>query len=333
MIQQTARHDQDQTQLELFESRLPRRPYCTDNLSHGLMIRDKARASRRRYIQVNPPWLRSFVVMDVDRNGAALAWEDAHLPMPMWSSMNPANGHAHLSWAIEAPVLLGQHDRQEPMRYLAVVESAIRAKLDADPGYSGLITKNPTHRHWRNLWAPGGLGVYSLGDLSEWVDLPKHAPRRKPEAVGLGRNCSTFDYLRFYAYREIRLWRDSDVPPPGHADRRGIYTHWLAHLYARAMDYTHNEHPVPLDHQEVHWIAKSVAHWVWTRFDAEASDARFSRRQAARGVRSGEARRAASQDKQVQARLMRAGGMSIRQIAADLGVGKSTVARWVSHEP
>ena len=322
-----------EVQLELFEQRLPARPYCTNSLDHGLVIRCKRQAAGQRYIQVNPPWLRSFIVMDVDRPGAALAWEDALLPMPFWSSMNPRNGHAHLAWAIDAPVLLGQHDRQKPMRYLAAIEVTMSEKLGADPGYSGLITKNPLHQHWRNAWAPAGYGIYDLSYLSDHLDLPKRTPRRNPEKIGLGRNCDTFDHLRFYAYREVRLWRDTPLPPPGHQERQGVYIHWLNHLYSTALDHTHSEHPVPLDSREVHWIARSVAGWVWTRFDVEASDRRWSARQASRGrrggVRSGETRRAANEDKRTAARLLRAQGLTQAAIAQELGMNQSTVARWL----
>jgi hypothetical protein len=260
-----------QQQLDLFEQRLPRRPYCTDDLEAGLRIRDPKRASKARYIQANPPWLRSWLLFDVDRCAGALAWDDAMLPEPAWSAMNPANGHAHLAWGLDAPVLLGQHDRAKPMRYLAAVESSMRARLESDSGYSGLITKNPKHAHWRVMW---GRQLYTLSDLEEWLELPKHAPKKKPEQAGIGRNVATFDHVRYAAYPQVRAWKLA-----GH----GAYVYWLQWLYQLALEYTHNEHPTPMDYRECHWIAKSVGHWVWTRFDPEASDARFSALQAHRG--------------------------------------------------
>lgn len=308
-----------QSQLELFESRLPRRPYCTDDLQAGLQIRDAKTASRRRYIQANPPWLRAWIICDIDRPGAAFAWDDVLLPEPAWTATNPLNGHAHIAWGLDAPVLLGEHDRQQPMRYLAAVESAIREKLDADNGYSGLITKNPLHSGWGVLW---GRQVYNLDELSEYLDLPRHAPKKKPEKVGLGRNVGTFDHVRHLAYREVRGWKA--------AGGQCVYVQWLAHIYHMALDFTHAEHPYPLDHRECHHIAKSVAHWVWTKFSPDG----FSKWQAARGAvggkRSGEVRRAASEDQRASARLMRAKGMSIRQIAQDLGIPKTTISRWCS---
>jgi hypothetical protein len=265
-----------QQQLDLFEQRLPRRPYCTDDLETGLRIRDPKRATARRYIQANPPWLRCWLLFDVDRPGGALAWDDVGLPEPAWSAMNPVNAHAHIAWGLDAPVLLGQHDRAKPMRFLAAVESAMRAKLEADSGYSGLVTKNPRHRDWRVMW---GRRLYSLGDLEEWLEMPKHAPKRKPERVGVGRNVATFDHVRYQAYPAVRNWKRM-----GH----GAYVYWQQWLYQEALNYTHNEHSQPLDYRECHWIAKSVGHWVWTRFDPDASDARFSAKQSRRGQSGGQ---------------------------------------------
>jgi len=197
------------TQLDLFggsADRLPRRPYCADDLSDGLCIRSLAQALTKPYIQINRPYLRIWSIFDVDRPGAAIAWEDAMLPPPAWAAVNRDNGHAHLVYGLSAPVLVDSPDmRQAPLRYLCAVEAAFRAKLDADSGYSGLITKNPAHPLWRLLRGP--QRGYELGELAEWVDLPRHIPRRKPEEVGLGRNVTLFDWLRHYAYRQIRHYK------------------------------------------------------------------------------------------------------------------------------
>jgi hypothetical protein len=204
------------------------------------------------------------------------------------------------------------------MRYLAAVEAAMRAKLDADPGYSGLITKNPMHKSWRTFWHPVG-GLYCLDDLSEFLDLPKFVNKRdKPECVGIGRNVSTFDYLRYLAYRSIRGWKAEA--------RQGGFVYYQAHLYDLAQQYTHNEHPSPLDRRECHHIAKSVARWTWNRFDIEASDKRFSELQSARGKLGG---RPAMEDKQASARLMRAKGMTQRAIAQELGVTERSIRNWL----
>lgn len=313
-------------QPDLFAAeRWPRKPYCSDDLEAGVRIRSLQHAIRKPYIQANPPHLRVWSIYDVDRVGGAVAWEDANLPPPSWASANRANGHAHLVWGLSAPVLVDSEDmRQAPMRYLCAVEAAFREALQADQGYGGLITKNPAHPLWRTLRGP--QLCYELGELAEWVDLPKHLPKRgKPEEIGLGRNVTVFDWLRQYAYRHIRFYK-REV-------RNFVY--WQSHLNLKALE-RNGELQRPLDGREVWHIAKSVSKWTWRQFDIEASDARFSDLQAFRGQRggvaSGAARLAASEDKRSSARLMAAKGMSARAIANELGVGKSTVARWVSHE-
>jgi hypothetical protein len=201
-------------QLELFTDRLPKRPYCKDEKDAPNLIRLSRHAIRRRYIQINPPNLRFWMPFDIDREGAALAWEDADLPPPNWAATNPANGHAHVAWALSAPVLSGDGSRDAPLRYLCGIEYAYREKMQADHGFNGLIVKNPAHAHWRTLWGPAV--TYELSVLAEYVDLPKFIPKRKPEEIGLGRNCSVFDWLRLCfimlsfrresVYSEVAVW-------------------------------------------------------------------------------------------------------------------------------
>ncbi len=311
----------EQLDLDFFggADRLPRRPWCSRDLEYGVQVRSLAQALTRPYVQINRPHLRVWSIFDIDRPGAAVAWEDAGLPPPSWAAVNRENGHAHLVWGLSAPVLVDSPDmRQAPMRYLAAVESLMREKLQADPGFSGLITKNPIHPLWHTLRGPR-LG-YELAELAKYLpDLEKHTPkRRKPEEVGLGRNVTLFDWLRQYAYRHIRHYK---------GDVRNFVL-WQSHLNVKALE-RNSEFPHPLDPRECWHIAKSVSKWTWNRFDLVASDARFSGLQAHRGRASGEARLAKNEDKRSSARLMRSTGMSTRTIAAELGVDQSTVVRWL----
>lgn len=308
-----------QLHLDLFDDleRWPRKPYCSEDLADGLRIRSLKSALRRPYIQANPPYLRVWSIFDVDRPGAGLAWEDEHLPPPSWATVNRENGHGHLVWGLRAPVLVDSPDlRQAPLRYLCAIEAAFRERLRADSGYSGLITKNPAHPLWRTLRGPQ-LG-YDLGELADWVDLPKFIPKRKPEEVGLGRNVTLFDWLRHYAYRQIRHYK-TDV-------RNFIY--WQSHLNGKALqrngDFAH-----PMDGREVWHVCKSVSKWVWRNFDIAASDARFAARQAAQRSKGGRVRSAGYEQQRAQARLMRATGMSQTAIADELGVSDRSVRNWL----
>ena len=313
----------EQFDLGLFggPDRLPRRPYCSDDLGYGVRVRGLAQALTKPYIQVNPPWMRMWMLFDLDHSDSALRWEVAGLVEPSWIARNRKNGHAHLAFGLAAPVLVDSPDmRQAPMRYLCAVEAAYMAALEADRGFSGLITKNPLHPLWETLRGPSGF--YSLEHLATVVDLPKHIPRRKPEEVGLGRNVTLFDWLRQYAYRNIRRYRHN----------LGNFVLWQSALNTKALE-RNGDFCDPLHGGEVWQISKSVAKWTWRRFDLEASDARFSSLQARRGQAGGKAsglaRAAASEDKRASARLMAAQGRSSRDIASVLGVNQSTIVRWL----
>lgn len=311
-------------QLDLFaSSRWPRRPYCADDLAEGLRIRSLKQALTKPYIQANPPHLRVWSIYDIDRAGGAIAWESAGLPPPSWAATNRENGHAHLVYGLSAPVLVDSPDaRQRPLRYLAAVESLMRAQLSADSGFAGLITKNPSHPLWRVLYGP--RTAYELGELTEYLPgIEKHIPRRrKVEEVGVGRNITVFDWLRHLAYRQIRHYKTAGARLDG-------WNAWLSWCNCRALE-RNGEFSSPMDPREVWHIAKSVAKWTWRRFDIEASDARFSRLQSERGKRGGLAKGMANEGKRASARLMALQGMSARQIAAELDCSPQSVLNWVS---
>jgi hypothetical protein len=317
-------------QLDLFSSNLPNKPYCTDDLSDGLMIRCKSSAIQRRFIQHNPPPLLAFMVYDLDRPDSAYAWADADLPAPAWVSVNPKNGHCHIAYGLLAPVARTDAALAAPLRLAAAVEAAYGAKLDADRGYSGLITKNPLHPHW-HVYSPAteaaNHGYYELAELAEYVTLPKKLPRGR-EAAGIGRNVSLFDDLRQWAYRAVRgYWR-----PAG-------YKAWHLAVLEKASALNQFAEPLPI--AEIQATAKSVSKYTWQRF-TPGGWAEFVERthtpeiQAKRGVKSGEVRAGKAAEMAAKALELRSQGMKPAEIAKSLGCGVSTVYRLISknsHEP
>lgn len=255
-------------QSDLFcQKPLPRKPYCTDDLSHGIRPRSYKTAITRRYIQVNPPHLRTFLLFDLDYAGAALAWEDNNLPMPAWAAVNRQNKHAHLAYALSAPVLTADYGgRQAALRYLAAVEAAYRARLNGDDGFSGLITKNPIHPHWELLQGvPDAVRGYDLPYLAEFVDLAKFKPyvgRTNLEAVGLGRNCTVFNVVSRWAYRNVLEYKKQGVTLAG----------WRKVVNERCAS-VNGDFPAPMMEKETLCIAKSIANWVWTRFTEQGKAA------------------------------------------------------------
>ncbi len=309
-------------QMGLFEhlKRWPRRPYCTDDLETGLRVRPLPQAIQKIYLQANPPQMLTWLIFDIDRPNAGMAWHDANLPPPTWSAVNRDNGHAHLAWGLTVPVMVdGMGARDAPIRFACAVQSLMRTMLGADIGYSGLITKNPEHDKWRT-WRGPQL-TYKLSELAEWLPgLEQHFPkRREPELVGLGRNVTLFDKLRKWAYKAIRPYWG-----------RGLdgWNAWLSHCNSRALVYN-ADFPVLLDVREVWHVARSVAKWTFRRTTAKG----YSNWRSAQGRRgaakSAKVRRLASEDKRASARLMRDQGMSSRQIAAEIHVNQSTVVRWL----
>ncbi|MCP6133560.1 replication initiation protein, partial [Klebsiella pneumoniae] len=103
----------------------------------------------------NQPHAMFWLGFDVDRTGAAIDWNDRNAPAPTLTITNPDNGHAHLLYALRTSIRTAPDGKMKPLRYAAAVENALRKKLEADAGYSGLICKNPNHSHWRiAVWQP-----------------------------------------------------------------------------------------------------------------------------------------------------------------------------------
>lgn len=270
-------------QQDLFHSMpWPSRPLCSDDLSHGLWRSSLEDALKQPYIQANPQRRIWTLLFDVDRNFASLAWEDANLPPPTWSAMNPENGHAHLAYTLKVPVAKSDAAKLKPLRLLARVQHAMTTALDADRGFIGLITKTPTHKRWRTtVWRPE---PYGLDELRNWLPDDLQLPKRikKTEAMGYGRNVSLFESLRQWAYRNRRHFKRYDA--------------WLSACLGHAEQI--NTFNTPLGFNEIKATAKSVAKWTWQNFDVAASDARFSALQAYRNKASVTARRAARIDAQ-----------------------------------
>lgn len=144
----------------------------------------------------------------------------------------------------------------KPLRYAAAVENALRKKLEADAGYSGLICKNPNHGHWKiAVWQPS---LYTLDWLADSLDLSAANDKEIVADYGLGRNCTLFDKTRKWAYRAIRQgWPE--------------YEQWLQACYERARVYN-LQFPVPLDDKEVTGISKSIAKWTMGKFSSTTFD-------------------------------------------------------------
>jgi hypothetical protein len=249
-----------------FIERLPRRPYCSNDLQQGLLIRPTETALSHRHIQPNAPLAVSWLIFDLDYAQAAWAWEKENLPPPTICIVNPENTHAHLIYGLNTPIVTSEAAHDAPIRYAAAVQAAFLAKLRADTSYAGLITKNPLHPSWRVVWVNK---LYDLSELAEYVTLSKRKPERL--TLGLGRNCQLFDDLRGWAYQWTRIYKKNGA----------TFGEWNAALLGKAEQL--NQFEYPLTYSEVKAVSRSIGKWVWQRF----GEAQFSAIQSARGKRGG----------------------------------------------
>nr|WP_315194166.1 replication initiation protein [uncultured Aquabacterium sp.] len=296
----------------LQSDRLPRRPYCTDDLATGLRIRPLSRALQFKYLQLNrPDWL-AWMIFDLDRPGAAFEWLDKNLPPPTWSTTS-GRGHAHLVYSLEVPVYLGETARAAPMNLARAIQHSMSVRLGADPCYKGLITRNPLHPQWITA-VHAGTPRYELHDLLEWVE-PKSPTTGQPGtsiANALGsRNVALFDQLRHAAYSQVLSGRLSGLGEDS----------WTALLVSLADSM--NQYQPPLAQGEVRAIARSVAKWTWRRYTGRLPDDQFSTLQSERGKRKGA-------EKRKKGKSMLRDGWSVMQVAHELLVGRATVYRWQS---
>lgn len=300
-------------QQQLFIENLPYKPYCTDSLDYGLQIRAAKTALKRRLIQHNKPLSVSWLVFDLDSPHFWSLLESETLPAPNLVSFNPENHHCHIYYSLKAPVCRSNVARRKPLRYLAAIEYALREKWTSDVGYTGFISKNPIHPHWETRQFRSE--PWELGELADWLVLPKTLPRRV-QSVGLGRNCTLFDMLRYWAYDNVLRFRINSSMKA-----------W-ADTVLRVAD-SFNSFPEPLPESEVRATAKSVSNWVWKNYTRRWTDEEFSQLQAARGRMSGAKRAHASKEKREKAHELRAKGMTQKDIAEFLGVHRNTVRNWL----
>ncbi|PZD82121.1 hypothetical protein DN052_03565 [Acidithiobacillus ferrooxidans] len=79
-------------------TRMPQKPYFSDDLSRGTRIREKSAALRHREIQPNQPWERQCLALDIDHTERLVG-----LPTPNVTVTNTANGHRHVAIVWKKP--------------------------------------------------------------------------------------------------------------------------------------------------------------------------------------------------------------------------------------
>ena len=290
---------------------LPNKPYCSNNLKKGLLIRPLKSALKHKYIQLNPPGLAAFFTIDIDYKVEYAGFpEDDYLELPLFCVMNRKNSHAHLIYGLLYPVCTTSAAHEAPLRFLKAIIDSYTELLKGDPMYSGLISKNPwAEKKWRVFKLT--TCMYSLNWLAEGrgVNLSKKPIKRPPEEeVGLGRNCYIFGNVRTWSYNAIRdFWGNN-------------FSDWFDAVKFKCGQ-ENAKFPEPLIDTEINQISKSIARWTWNRI----TPAGFSNAQ-----RSLANKRWSKESRQAEGIKLLTMGMSIDEVAAELSVTKRTVYNWLT---
>lgn len=319
MLLKEKEKEKQATQLNLFNEHLPLKPYCTDEKSAGLVIRSKAFATIKKYIQHNQPCQHRWLVYDCDYWGALEHIGQNHLPVPNLIATNPKNGHSHLFYGLTTPVVTSEKGRKKPLSLLAKIDFVLCEKLMADQGYIGLISQNPLKN---TVWDVHEVNPHSwdLGDFLEFLDLPEKLPKLS-KLVGFGRNVTIFETARRWAYKEVLAYRLA-------SNQAKFFECVLAQCQSINQTF-----PAPLALSEVKATAKSIARWTWKNYVGRVSDGLFSQIQAKRGkaggLKSGRGRTSTDQEKRLKARSMALDGATQASIAQVVGVSQGTISNWL----
>ena len=232
-------------------------PFCAGEDSHILGRFDSEYAyANFPKLELNPPHVYAAICLDVDHPSES-GWPGGTPdPAPSWLVVNtraetPTRraGGIHVVYGLEIPVGRTDAAHRLPLTYLAHVADRLSHHLGADPGYTGLITRNPINpgpecfTHW------GRMFPYTLRELDTALPKGKLPSRR---LTGIGRNCDLFESMVSEVYRP--RWADT-------LGAQGWSEAWLNHVRGQNVAmFT----PDVLPDSECRSIAKSCFRY-WTR--------------------------------------------------------------------
>jgi hypothetical protein len=290
----------------LFVSRYQlRHPLATDDYTRGVYRMPLQAALTKRYIETNPKNLRYCLVLDIDHTDALYRAFRTDLPMPSWVAESPS-GKAHAGYLLANPFSTSDPDQAKVVRLAARVEEGLRRQLDADPGYSGLIMKNPVHEHWETKW--GADALHTLARMAE--ELGSHLPREtrtrkgyRHDVAGLGRNCFLFEEARHWAYAAVRrYWEDGQEA--------------FLHAVHDRVQLLNEQLPVPLPAVEVKALATGITRWTWAHMTPQG----FQDVQKERSTKGNQVKTARAREREEAVLRLRTEGHRWQAIADTLGM-------------
>ncbi|TDK67474.1 replication initiation protein [Sapientia aquatica] len=195
--------------LENFIQSLQEKVCCTNDFQDGTKFRKKDRALQCKYIELNQLY-KKYIVLDIDRPGAAFLWEEKGLPPPTIITINPEKATCHYLYELKTPVIYTHNGRRAPQKYYEAVDLALTHALEADLNYIGKFTRNPLYSNHLVITHPV---QYELEDFQEW-HLELASVKKKAshlDCSGYGRNSTIFHKLRFIAYPVVKSFTNFEI--------------------------------------------------------------------------------------------------------------------------
>ena len=298
-------------------------PLCANEDSHIVGRFDSAYAfANFPKIELQPPHVYASIILDCDSmsnldNAPSKPWWGGNpTPTPSWMVINtrPATpqrraGGIHAVYALEVPVARLSEAHRLPLAYLAHVADRLSYHLGADPGYTGVITRNPLapgpgcFTHW------GRMLPYTLRELDQKLPKGKLPSRR---LTGIGRNCDLFKSMVSEVFRP--KWAAI-------LSAQGWSEAWLNHVRTQNASMFDN---ATLPDPECRSIAKSCFRY-WT---IQYAPGRFRDIQRARNGKRWHDDYSYNFDHQTQdVRQLKAWGLKQVTIGAVVGLSRSQVYR------
>lgn len=272
--QQSLIQFEEENALRVWYSYLPPKPLTLrDKQSPSILSKKSRHFLKVSHTQHNAINSKGTIVYDIDRDTNPIElFNDLHLPIPnLWVS-NRDNGKGHAMYLLEAPVHLNTDSSNAPIKWASAIEQSYTKRLQADLSYSGYMCKNALNE---GVYKTSILNnnTYDLAELWKFVCDEKFDARAKTEATGFGRNCTLFDSVRFWAYRQMRRYLEGNNKP--------LESYWHELVLQAAVE--QNAFNLPLYDKEVRQIAKSISKWVYHKYNPMGLSAEeFSTRQSKR---------------------------------------------------
>lgn len=247
-----------QTALELYRSKLPPKPYHTNNYTFGKQVGSLRSALKSNYLQPNSLTHKYFIILDLDSDTSVLDWTDKGLPPPHLIVRNLHNGRSHMTYILNTSVKIDVSGRLKPLKYCSDVEHGLAVRVGADMNYNGLLTKNPFNSSSFKTLSFADQ-PYDLDYLAEFVDkdlVKKQREAKKKRNIedgfASGRNCTLFDNLRVWAYNNWQHHHPAELQSVIHEQAEQF-----------------NNFECQLGRREVDTIADSVYRFISRNFSME----------------------------------------------------------------